>query len=163
MIFNYAVYLYKGVWACLMSCMLFIFRLPAAKQERALVSWLNSHLSGLETDFDRSKEGPAGLVIHEGSKPPPSKRICPLEVLESGENNSSIVAGQQPEVQLSLQRLSSQVRGALWRQYRGNKVILDAISKVFGKVDGGFYNMSEVRTLNSRHCYAAFCLPFTHY
>ena len=40
--------------------------------------------------------------------------------------------------------LSSQVRGVLWRQYRDSKAIFDVISKVFGKVDGGYFNMTEV-------------------
>ena len=155
-------------------------RAPAAKQERALVSWLNSHLSGLETDFDRSKGGvasiaaahPAARSSSAPSKPPagaasdhrsaqspergppgPGGDLSPLGALEGGcDGDAAGVTGtlagqkqQQRQGVLSLQRLSSQVRGALWRQYRGNKGILDAISKVFDKIDGGYFNMSEVR------------------
>jgi hypothetical protein len=46
---------------------------------------------------------------------------------------------------LLLKRLSAQVRGVLWRQYRDNKEIFEIISKVFGKIDGGFFNLAEVR------------------
>lgn len=84
-------------------------RLPLAKQERALCSWLNSHLSTFKMEYQKLQ----------------------------GED--------QPTQVLALQRMSAQARGILWRQYKTNKSIYDIISKVYSKIDGGYFRLTEVR------------------
>ncbi|GAX74174.1 hypothetical protein CEUSTIGMA_g1623.t1 [Chlamydomonas eustigma] len=156
--------------------------IPAAKQERALVSWLNSHLTTSSLTGASSASGSADSLIkplltpgtsctgaHEasnksspplvvknaghmsgrhspsaapGKKSPKAPQEAPSVV--SPASNAILLTGPVVSTEpLLLKRLSAQVRGVLWRQYRDNKEIFEIISKVFGKIDGGFFNMTE--------------------
>lgn len=97
---------------------LWMHRQPLAKQERALTAWLNSHLS---TAFG-TEHSALKLDIVDGTAAAPSHDALPEAV----------------------QRLSAQVHGILWRQYKHNQGIYETMSKMYHKIDTGLFNLAEV-------------------
>lgn len=89
-------------------------RLPLAKQERALVAWLNSHLSAYKAEFQQA--GAAGAPTA-----------------------------------LTLQRMGAQVQGLLWRQYKKDQGLYDAIRRVYAKIDNGIFNLTDVGDTRVQH------------
>eukprot|EP00955_Chlamydomonas_euryale_P104061 365535-Chlamydomonas_euryale.AAC.97 len=111
-----------------------IFCRPSSKQERAFTAWLNSHLSGVQPTFRRETDK---ALMSKCDSPSPGRTRSPATAMvsESPQANG--------EGQLLLQQMSSRVRGAMWCQYRNNKALFDMLSKVFGKVDAGYFTMAD--------------------
>lgn len=107
------------------ACLLWYCRAPLAKQERALVPWLNSHLAAFGVEFNK------------------------------------LQAEEEAAQTLTLQRLTAQARGILWRQYKKNSAIYDTVCKVNNKIDAGVFHLTEVSAmllLSFAH-WLCLCLP----